>query len=82
VVFYPAIVLFEQSNCIYCIIFFYKLYTVTDQNIAILVPDYFRATKRNNNSISVDMVEHDKNDPGFCFFHTIWKLIWTFGIAG
>jgi hypothetical protein len=34
---YPALVLFEQSNCIDWIIFF--LYMVTDQNIAFLVPD-------------------------------------------
>jgi hypothetical protein len=32
----PALFLVEQSNCIDCI----NIYTVTDQNIACLVPDY------------------------------------------
>ena len=34
------------------------LYTITDQNIAFLVPGSCRATIRNGNSISADVVEN------------------------
>jgi hypothetical protein len=51
---YPVLVLFEQSNFIDWIIFFY---VVTDQNIAFLVTDSCWATERNGNSISTDVTD-------------------------
>jgi hypothetical protein len=53
-VFYPALVLFDHSNCIDWI---NVCYTVTDQNIAFLVPDSCWATERNGNSISADVTD-------------------------
>ena len=50
---YHALILFEKSNYITVL-----LYTVTDQDIAFLVPDSYRATVKNPNSISVDVSEN------------------------
>ena len=50
---YTALVLFEQSICIDI----FLGYTVTDQDIAFLVPDSCWATVRNSNSIIVDFTE-------------------------
>ena len=51
-------------------------------NKACLIPDSYRATKRNGNSISVDFteysIENDENDACFCPFLTTWQLSWTF----
>jgi hypothetical protein len=51
-------------------------------NKACLIPDSYRATERNGNSISVDFTEYsiknDENDACFCPFLTIWQLSWTF----
>jgi len=44
-VFYPQLVLFEQLNCIDWINFCYIIYTVTDWNIAYLVPLWSHVTR-------------------------------------
>jgi hypothetical protein len=36
----------------------YLLYTVTDQNVALLVPDLWQVTKRNGNSMSADFTQN------------------------
>ena len=56
IIIYPVLVLFGQSHCIDWIMCL--LYTVTDQDIAILVPDSCLSTVRNGNSISADFTEN------------------------
>ena len=55
--YYPALVLFEQSNCTDWLHFCYIHCTFTDQNIAFLVPGSCRATVRNGNCIRADLTE-------------------------
>ena len=51
-------------------------------NKACLIPDSYRATERNGNSISVDFteysIENDEHDDCFCPFLTIWQVFFTF----
>jgi hypothetical protein len=51
-------------------------------NKAFLVPDSCRATVRNYNSVSMnvieDTIENNKNNSCLCALQTIWQLFWTF----
>ena len=53
--FYPALFLFEQSNCNDWIILL--LYTLSEQDMVFLVYDFFWTTIRNEKSISADSTE-------------------------
>ena len=53
IIVHPALVLFEQSNCIAWINFCY----IWSLYIAFVVPDSCRATVRNDNNISADVIE-------------------------
>ena len=80
---YPALVLFEQSNCINWITFL--LYMVIDQNIPFLVADSCRVMLRNVNSISMnmidDIIENEYNDTCFCFPDNLTVVLESFDFS-